>query len=119
MNLDKSICISCGEEISENMGIWERMNHSDNCSENKYTYRIMGGMSLLREMKKLIQNMNGETDDTVKLEDCLIFAHFSPIKFVKHPLDVMLYSYAREFEIKQMKRIRNLIKLEENFNYKY
>ena len=61
-----------------------------------------------------------EAERNVKAaKDLLVFPHFNAIEKSIHPLDEMLYLHARQFEIKQMKRVRAWIEIEEVFNQKY
>lgn len=134
-DLDKDLCIGCGEISPLGQGIIAYASHS--CAANTYTYRMMHGMSMFRSLQYVL---NGESE-MKSFEDLLVFPHFhaystsvnctiaydpatdrtmiTSVVAIEHPLDKILYSHARDFEVKTMKRIRAWIDIEEEFNCKY
>lgn len=121
-----------GEPIdNKGMGIMEQLEKA-----HKSDYKMYTGSSGIAMVKQLIRNMYPLTIFT----DLLVFPHFEPYKVKirvpfdslylrgeiyvtpkelkgwqsinEHPLDQILYSHARDFEIKMMKRLRAYIELE-------
>ena len=107
--LKYDLCIGCGE--IEPKGLIPTIMHS--CPKNQVNY--WGSSFKLRHFKNLLSGV----DELQSLKDLLKFPHFKAIKEIVHPLDEMLYAYARELEIKMMKRLRIWIDIEDEFNYKF
>lgn len=88
-------------------------------------------------VNKWARNLNG-IDDMASFKSLLIFPHFKKYwkydqeardklftlsalgySFKEHPIDEILYSHSRDYEIKAMKRIRAWIEIEEEFIERY
>ena len=108
-DITKELCIGCGEYKPR--GLLPSINHS--CALNTFTYRV--GKFGMRQLMSLFS----KRDEMQSFKDLLVFPHFNAIEKSIHPLDEMLYLHARQFEIKQMKRVRAWIEIEEDFNSKY
>lgn len=112
MDISKQLCNWCGEE--EGKGLFAMMKHR--CIKNTTIYRPAS-----LTLRKLINAISG-INPLKSFIELIEFKHFSP--YIKnnentHPLDEFLYEKAREFELKQMKRIIKLYSLEEEFDSKY
>ena len=98
-------------EIEKPMGILERvMNHG-----REYTY--MTGAFGMSEFKRLIKMMNPLHcfDDLFDLQYLKPMPNFETATI----FDKICYHYARQSDIRTMKRLRAYVELENEFYYKY
>lgn len=109
-DITKELCLGCGEEKPE--GLIPTIMHS--CALNQITYT--GNYSNGYFWRSLHDLFGRKGNRMQSFENLLLFPHFKPIETISHPLDEMLYSHARLFEIKQMKRLRNWIEIEQRFD---
>lgn len=112
-DITKELCNWCGEETDK--GIFRMISHS--CLKNTVIYR-----SNSSTLRKLLNLFNNKTEGLKTTFDKLLdFKHFQPFKEREstHVLDEILYRHARDFELKQMKRIIKLYKAEELLDSKY
>jgi hypothetical protein len=117
MNLEElqyDICEGCGERTPEGQGIIAWVMHQ--CPLNTVIYRGPGkfGMRHLREMF-------GDRRALQSFYDLLHFPYFKAMPFFEmaDTLEKKSYYWAREAEIKQMKRLRSYVELEEELNMKW
>jgi len=115
-DLQWDICEKCGEVHKEegNIGIWARMNNS--CYSNHSTYRMMTGRAGMELLRAAIGIPNRDP-----FEGLLEFEHLKAMPNYKEAswLERNCFSLARDMEIKQLKRMKAYLQLEEEMMYKY
>jgi hypothetical protein len=121
-NLQFDLCEKCGEIHPEGVGIWAMMTNP--CHSNQVTYQIMGGRKMIQAISNMMALQYGTEeyeDDVQTLKDLLVFPHFKKMENFETAswLERNNYSLMREYEVKQMKRLKAFIKLEDTFSYKY
>lgn len=117
MNLEElqyDLCEGCGERSPKDQGIIAWVSHV--CPLNTVIYRgpLRFGIRHLREMfegRRALQSFY----------DLLRFPHFKAMPFfgMASTLEKKSYYWAREAEIKHMKRLRAYVELEEELNLKW
>lgn len=113
-DLQYDLCTKCGEwHDDSDKGIWWQLNHP--CAGNRITYRIMTG----RAGMEIFNSLFAEHVDP--FEGLLDFPHFKAMPDYETAswLEKNCYSLARDMEVKQMKRMKAYLQLEEDLMYKY
>lgn len=117
-DLQYDLCPGCAEPVPVNAGILYHTTHT--CPLNTYTYRNTGRFTI-RQFANLMFYMDGGQHEMQQFKDLLDFPYFKamPNFETASDLDKRIYGLIRDMEVKQMKRLRAYIELEEEFNSKY
>lgn len=112
-DLQFDFCGICEKVHPKGMGIIERISLP--CTGNRVTYRP-GSLTL----RKLINAIRG-TDPLESFGPLLKFNHLKAMPDYESAsqLDKIIYSICREDDVKTLKRMREYIELEEEFDSKY
>lgn len=112
-DLQYDLCLGCGERHSMENGILAALQH--HCAINTITYKPN------RFKISDLEVMMGGPNPLQSLYDLISFPHFKKMPGFGGAswIEKNSYRLAREMEIKQMKRMRQYIELEEDFYYKY
>ena len=116
------LCLGCGEISPDGQGLFAMIEHK--CPLNTVIYRPQ--RFKLSMFEDILYAMDGRQKPNT-LKDLLTYEHFPHFSCIgthlrpmqKHPLNNSLYAFAREYEIKQMKRIRAWIEIEDAFEATY
>lgn len=113
-DLQFRLCNGCGEKApGPGDGILAMLNHS--CPGNTVTYRPS------RFTFKKLQYLITGVDPIKPFKDLLQFPHLMPMPDFEtaSTIDKILYSHARDSDIRTMKSLRAYIELEEELYSKY
>ncbi len=114
------LCLGCGKKQA--LGLFGMIEHQ--CPLNTVTYRpylMLGSLSFMRMFNSMVEQLYGKPKVDI-LKSLLTYEylpHFKGFPDVPKSLDELFWSHARELEIKQMKRIRAWIEIEDEFAAKY
>lgn len=124
MKLDElkyDVCDHCGEVHPKGEGIWEMMQRP--CKSNRATYTMHVGSGFIKLFNALVSEMYGdETPHPLSsFNDLLNFPYFRSMPDFETASDFekKCYYWCREAEIKHMKRLRPLVKAEQDFYFSY
>jgi|GEM_PF-6218099 hypothetical protein len=108
VGIEHNLCLGCGE--IEPSGIIALISH--HCPINTVYYYRNARFSM-----EMFEDLVSKKDRLQPFKDLLDYPHFKAIEVTEATteLDKKIYSILREMEIKQMKRMREYIKLEEKF----
>jgi len=118
-DLEHDICPKCGEWHDDTgKGIWWQL--SNPCAGHTQEYRMLtgrAGMALIKEALSML----GYEETRYTFAGLLEFEHFKAMPNYKEAtwLERNCYSLARDMEVKQMKRMKAYLQLEEDLMYKY
>lgn len=117
MNLEElqyDLCEGCAERSPKDQGILAWVSHC--CPLNTVIYRVPAKFGM-RQMKELF----GGCRTLQSFYDLLHFPYFKAMPFfeIASTLEKKTYYWAREAEIKHMKRLRAYVELEEELNVKW
>lgn len=113
-DLEHDICPKCGEWHDDTgKGIWWQL--SNPCADNRRTYRVLTGRAGMEIFRQLFSEHRDPFDGLLE------FGHFKAMPNYKEAtwLERNCYSLVRDMEVKQMKRMKAYLQLEEDLMYKY
>lgn len=110
-DLEHTLCLGCGELSPVGQGILAIASHV--CPLSMVTYRP--GRFKLSDLWCLF----GGRNPMQSFKDLLVFPHFEKMPEGLDYMERFIYSLERDMEIKQMKRLRKYIELEQEFYDKW
>lgn len=118
-DLQYDLCPDCGESIPVNAGILYHVSHP--CHGATYTYRMLGSISLFKMFNDVVAAAYGGRSSMQSFYDLLHFPYLKKMPDFETATESekRIYGFIRDAEIREMKRLRAYIELEEAFNEKY